>query len=172
CTSSRTFTVHLAGLLMYIRHRPQQTASPDFLRSRTLSPNIRSLPPCRCVSLRWPWSRVRRSHGPRWPRAAERRGQRTPMAPADKDRNEALPADDRDSERVDETADGENVGLKRGLTARHIRFMALGSAIGTGLFMGSSESIQAAGPAALLVYIIGGGAVVMTIRACGDHVAP
>ena len=37
---------------------------------------------------------------------------------------------------------GENAGLKRGLTARHIRFMALGSAIGTGLFMGSSESIQ------------------------------
>src|SRR5699024_11810950 len=91
-----------AVLLMYIRHRPQQTASPDFLRSRTLSPNIRSLPPCRCVSLRWPWSRVRRSHGPRWPRAAERRGQRTPMAPADTDRNEALPADDRSEEHTSE----------------------------------------------------------------------
>ena len=92
------------------------------------------------------------------------------MAPADKDRNEALPADDCDSGRVDETADGENVGLKRGLTARHIRFMALGSAIGTGLFMGSSESIQAAGPAVLLVYIIGGAAVFMVMRALGELV--
>jgi len=31
--------------------------------------------------------------------------------------------------------------LKRGLSARHIRFMALGSAIGTGLFYGSPEAI-------------------------------
>jgi histidine transporter len=42
-------------------------------------------------------------------------------------------------------------GLKRGLSARHIRFMALGSAIGTGLFYGSASVIQMAGPAVLLV---------------------
>ena len=36
--------------------------------------------------------------------------------------------------------------LKRGLSARHIRFIALGSAIGTGLFYGSAKAIQAAGP--------------------------
>ncbi len=35
-------------------------------------------------------------------------------------------------------------GLKRGLSARHIRFMALGSAIGTGLFYGSASAIQMA----------------------------
>ena len=40
-------------------------------------------------------------------------------------------------------------GLKRGLSARHIRFMALGSAIGTGLFYGSASAIQMAGPAAV-----------------------
>ena len=62
----------------------------------------------------------------------------------------------------------ENVGLRRGLTARHIRFMALGSAIGTGLFMGSSESIQAAGPSVLVAYIIGGAAVFMVMRALGE----
>ena len=45
-------------------------------------------------------------------------------------------------------------GLKRGLTARHIRFMALGSAIGTGLFYGSASAIQMAGPAVLLAYLI------------------
>ena len=61
-------------------------------------------------------------------------------------------------------------GLKRGLTARHIRFMALGSAIGTGLFMGSSGAIQAAGPAVLLAYIVGGAAVFMVMRALGEMV--
>lgn len=32
--------------------------------------------------------------------------------------------------------------LARGLSARHIRFMALGSAIGTGLFYGSAKAIK------------------------------
>ena len=61
-------------------------------------------------------------------------------------------------------------GLRRGLTARHIRFMALGSAIGTGLFMGSSGAIQTAGPAVLIAYIIGGAAVFMVMRALGEMV--
>ena len=39
--------------------------------------------------------------------------------------------------------------LSRGLNVRHIRFMALGSAIGTGLFYGSASAIQKAGPAVL-----------------------
>jgi histidine transporter len=58
--------------------------------------------------------------------------------------------------------------LKRGLSARHIRFMALGSAIGTGLFYGSASAIQLAGPAVLLVYIIAGAAVYMVMRALGE----
>ncbi|WP_122425331.1 amino acid permease [Pseudomonas viridiflava] len=59
-------------------------------------------------------------------------------------------------------------GLKRGLSARHIRFMALGSAIGTGLFYGSASAIQQAGPAVLLAYLIGGAAVFMVMRALGE----
>ncbi|WP_122679569.1 amino acid permease [Pseudomonas viridiflava] len=59
-------------------------------------------------------------------------------------------------------------GLKRGLPARHIRFMALGSAIGTGLFYGSASAIQQAGPAVLLAYLIGGAAVFMVMRALGE----
>ncbi|MFC4222682.1 amino acid permease [Lysinibacter cavernae] len=58
--------------------------------------------------------------------------------------------------------------LKRGLTARHIRFMALGSAIGTGLFYGSAAAIQTAGPSVLLAYMIGGAAVFMVMRALGE----
>ncbi|MBD2806524.1 amino acid permease [Xenorhabdus sp. ZM] len=58
--------------------------------------------------------------------------------------------------------------LKRGLSVRHIRFMALGSAIGTGLFYGSAGAIKAAGPAVLLAYMIGGAAVFMVMRALGE----
>lgn len=58
--------------------------------------------------------------------------------------------------------------LARGLTIRHIRFMALGSAIGTGLFYGSASAIQSAGPAVLLAYIIGGAAVFLVMRALGE----
>lgn len=58
--------------------------------------------------------------------------------------------------------------LKRGLNARHIRFLALGSAIGTGLFYGSAGAIQLAGPAVLLAYLVGGLAVFMVMRALGE----
>ncbi len=45
--------------------------------------------------------------------------------------------------------------------------MALGSAIGTGLFYGSASAIQAAGPAVLLAYMVGGAAVFI-MRALGE----
>ncbi|MDB0124760.1 proline-specific permease ProY, partial [Acinetobacter baumannii] len=40
----------------------------------------------------------------------------------------------------------QNSTLQRGLNTRHIRFLALGSAIGTGLFYGSATAIKMAGP--------------------------
>ncbi len=61
-----------------------------------------------------------------------------------------------------------NNKLKRGLSTRHIRFMALGSAIGTGLFYGSADAIKMAGPSVLLAYIIGGVAAYIIMRALGN----
>ncbi|GAA1745601.1 amino acid permease [Rothia terrae] len=58
--------------------------------------------------------------------------------------------------------------LHRGLTLRHILFIALGSAIGTGLFYGSASAIELAGPSVLLAYLIGGAAVFMVMRAMGE----
>ncbi|MFC6067178.1 amino acid permease [Streptomyces ochraceiscleroticus] len=81
------------------------------------------------------------------------------------------------SQNTDKTATDEAAGdaaatgtatLHRGLRARHIRFIALGSAIGTGLFYGSSEAIQAGGPAVLLAYLIGGAAVFLVLRSLGE----
>ena len=39
--------------------------------------------------------------------------------------------------------------LKRGLKSRHIQFLALGGAIGTGLFVGSGAILSTVGPAPL-----------------------
>ncbi|MFJ3958523.1 amino acid permease [Arthrobacter sp. NPDC090010] len=58
--------------------------------------------------------------------------------------------------------------LQRRLSTRHIRFIALGSAIGTGLFYGSSETIRAAGPAVLVAYIVAGAMVFIVMRALGE----
>lgn len=57
---------------------------------------------------------------------------------------------------------------RNGLTHRHIHFIALGSAIGTGLFYGSAGAIQAAGPSVLLVYLLGGAVVYFMLRALGE----
>lgn len=46
--------------------------------------------------------------------------------------------------------------LQRTMTSRHIMMMALGGSIGAGLFKGSSEAIDMAGPAVVLAYLIGG----------------
>ena len=62
----------------------------------------------------------------------------------------------------------ESGQLSRGLSLRHIMFIALGSAIGTGLFYGSASAIQLAGPSVLLAYVIGGAAVFMVMRAMGE----
>src|SRR5215472_13621524 len=46
-------------------------------------------------------------------------------------------------------------GLRRTLSARRLSMIAIGGAIGTGLFLGSGFAISLAGPAVLLSYLIG-----------------
>ncbi|TDP90933.1 amino acid/polyamine/organocation transporter (APC superfamily) [Leucobacter luti] len=58
--------------------------------------------------------------------------------------------------------------LRRTLKPRHIQMIALGGAIGTGLFYGSSESIGLAGPSVLLTYAIGGLMIFLVVRALGE----
>ena len=60
--------------------------------------------------------------------------------------------------------------LQKGLGRRHVFFIALGSAIGTGLFYGSAKAINLAGPAVLIAYILSGMAVYVVMRALGEMV--
>lgn len=61
--------------------------------------------------------------------------------------------------------------LGHALKARQLIMMGLGSAIGAGLFLGSGEGIQKAGPAVLLSYLIAGTLVVIVMRALGEMAA-
>ncbi len=69
--------------------------------------------------------------------------------------------------------DGQQQGgdtLKRGLKNRHIQLIALGGAIGTGLFLGSASVIQSAGPGIILGYAIAGFIAFLIMRQLGEMV--
>ncbi len=63
---------------------------------------------------------------------------------------------------------GASEGLVRGLKNRHVQMIALGGAIGSGLFLGSAQAIHKAGPSLLLAYALGGMAVFFMARALGE----
>ena len=62
----------------------------------------------------------------------------------------------------------ESDHLQRGLSNRHIQLIAIGGAIGTGLFMGSGKTISLAGPSVVLVYGIIGFMLFFVMRAMGE----
>jgi D-serine/D-alanine/glycine transporter len=62
----------------------------------------------------------------------------------------------------------DNRSLQRGLKNRHIQLIAIGGAIGVGLFLGSGKSIHFAGPSIMLVYLITGIALFFMMRALGE----
>ncbi|MGY0613770.1 amino acid permease [Vibrio sp. FJH11] len=60
--------------------------------------------------------------------------------------------------------------LHRGLKNRHIQLIALGGAIGTGLFLGIAQTIQSAGPSVLLGYALAGFIAFLIMRQLGEMV--
>lgn len=62
----------------------------------------------------------------------------------------------------------EKPRLKRGLKSRHVTMIAIGGAIGTGLFLGSGSAIHSAGPSIILSYLIVGIITFFMMRALGE----
>ncbi|MGH8304606.1 MAG: amino acid permease [Steroidobacteraceae bacterium] len=58
--------------------------------------------------------------------------------------------------------------LSRNLRSRHIQLIAIGGAIGVGLFLGSAKAIHSAGPGLLIAYAVGGIAIGFIMRALGE----
>ncbi|HHY07219.1 MAG TPA: amino acid permease [Corynebacteriales bacterium] len=71
---------------------------------------------------------------------------------------------------VSASAEEKKSGIKlgSGLKVRHLTMMGLGSAIGAGLFLGTGQAIQAAGPAVLLSYLMAGTIVVLVMQMLGE----
>ena len=58
--------------------------------------------------------------------------------------------------------------LQRKLSNRHLQLIAIGGAIGTGLFMGSGKTISLAGPSIIFIYMLIGLMVFFVMRALGE----
>ncbi|WP_066588953.1 amino acid permease [Corynebacterium provencense] len=66
------------------------------------------------------------------------------------------------------TADQQ--GYRKGLKHRHIQMMAIGSAIGTGLFLGAGGRLHDAGPSLFIAYAVCGFFGFLVLRAIGELV--
>lgn len=71
---------------------------------------------------------------------------------------------------VPNASDNTDATLKRGLKNRHIQLIALGGAIGTGLFLGIAQTIKMAGPSVLLGYAVAGIIAFFIMRQLGEMV--
>ncbi|MBP2170685.1 D-serine/D-alanine/glycine transporter [Erwinia toletana] len=73
-----------------------------------------------------------------------------------------------DQSKETELTSAEPDKLQRNLHNRHIQLIAIGGAIGTGLFMGSGKTISLAGPSIIFVYMIIGFMLFFVMRAMGE----
>jgi AAT family amino acid transporter len=65
-----------------------------------------------------------------------------------------------------------DAGYVRGLGSRQIQMIAIGGAIGTGLFLGAGRAIHQAGPSLIVMYAVAGAAVFVIMRALGELPSP
>ncbi|MEU7638105.1 MULTISPECIES: amino acid permease [unclassified Streptomyces] len=66
--------------------------------------------------------------------------------------------------------DAGDAGYRKSLTSRHINMIAIGGAIGTGLFLGAGGRLATAGPSLALAYALCGVVAFLVVRALGELV--
>ncbi|MFJ5673770.1 amino acid permease [Streptomyces sp. NPDC093097] len=66
--------------------------------------------------------------------------------------------------------DAGDVGYSKSLKSRHINMIAIGGAIGTGLFLGAGGRLHSAGPALAIAYAVCGLFAFFVVRALGEMV--
>ena len=66
--------------------------------------------------------------------------------------------------------DGDDEGYHKALGKRQIQMIAIGGAIGTGLFLGAGSRLQSAGPSLAIVYLVCGFFSFLILRALGELV--
>ena len=62
----------------------------------------------------------------------------------------------------------DHQNLQKGLLPRHVQFIALAGMIGTGIFKGSSDTLNIAGPSVVITYLIGGLLLFIIMAALGE----
>ncbi|MCX3059904.1 amino acid permease [Streptomyces beihaiensis] len=67
-------------------------------------------------------------------------------------------------------ADAGDAGYSKDLKSRHVNMIAIGGAIGTGLFLGAGGRLHDAGPALVFAYLICGIFAYFVVRALGEMV--
>ncbi|MGW7269482.1 amino acid permease [Streptomyces sp. NPDC054864] len=67
-------------------------------------------------------------------------------------------------------ADAGDAGYSKDLKARHVNMIAIGGAIGTGLFLGAGGRLHSAGPALAVAYLVCGIFAFFVVRALGEMV--
>ncbi|MGA6198546.1 amino acid permease [Streptomyces avermitilis] len=67
-------------------------------------------------------------------------------------------------------ADAGDAGYSKDLKARHVNMIAIGGAIGTGLFLGAGGRLHNAGPALAIAYLVCGVFAFFVVRALGELV--
>ena len=77
---------------------------------------------------------------------------------------------DRPAMSADERLRIEDEGYHKGLRPRQLQMIAIGGAIGTGLFLGAGGRLHSAGPGLFLVYGVCGIFVFFILRALGELV--
>ncbi|MEV3853613.1 amino acid permease [Streptomyces sp. NPDC050095] len=82
--------------------------------------------------------------------------------------NTALDASPTDAAQT--PADAGDAGYSKDLKARHVNMIAIGGAIGTGLFLGAGGRLHSAGPALVFAYLICGVFAYLVVRALGEMV--